>query len=91
MLNESPPNSNDQVHRYEMSKFELSLMKELEVPGEHFHHPSPPAKLIKSKSKGKNILRLNTKSGEIGFKDESKRKRKKLAKNIKPISSGKSC
>lgn len=78
MLNESAGDLNNSAQKYQMSKYDLALINHLELPIEHVHRPSPSAKLIKSKTKGKNILRLNTKSGEIGFKDENKRKRKKV-------------
>jgi hypothetical protein len=88
MVENSSP---DEHNKYRRNKYELSLINRLEV-GEHGmrHEPlEPQAKLIKSKSKSKNILRLNTKSGEIGFKTENKRKRKtKPSKPSKAITSG---
>lgn len=79
--NSPEENEKSSNEKYDMSKFELSLINKLEVPSESIAEPS--AKLIKSKSKSKNILRLNTRSGEAPAKNESKRKRKyRATKNV---------
>lgn len=81
--------SPEHERKYYRNKYELSLINKLEIPDNDIHmHLEPPGKLVKSKSKNKNILRLNTKSGQIGFKNEPKRKRKSKANYKAKTSTG---
>lgn len=84
IINNSPAGIKEEIQNYDKGGVDLSIYSNLEVPNQQENPmPSPTGKLIKSKSKSKNILRLNTKPGEIGFRIESKRKRKKSHKNQK--------
>lgn len=91
MDNSSPEDMNEKLKdRYDMSKLELSMINKLEMPDDSMMQPTqPPAKLINSKSKKKNILRLNVRNIGIANDSNKRKKKSKMHKQLKGLQTGK--